>query len=76
MAVSMAEPIPSAKNTPHSTSHVETEQRWANAGENLAVLNFSEKVCFLLALRLHHIASKALKTWKDAPLKALTCPDM
>ncbi|CAK0734975.1 hypothetical protein CVIRNUC_000510 [Coccomyxa viridis] len=40
----MAEHVPSATNTPHSTSHVETEQRWANAGENLAVLNFSEKI--------------------------------
>jgi len=30
-------------NTPNS-SHIEAEQRWANAGENLAVLNFSEKV--------------------------------
>ena len=76
MAVSMAEHVPSATNTPHSTSHVETEQRWANAGENLAVLNFSEKVCFLSALCWHHIASKALRTWRDAPLKALTCPDL
>ena len=69
----MAEPVPSATNTPHSTSHVETEQRWANAGENLAVLNFSEKVCFISVL--HHILSKAPKASKDAPWKGPTCPE-
>ena len=37
------EGLPSDTNTP-SSSHIENEQRWANAGENLAVLNFSEKV--------------------------------
>ena len=39
-----SEHLPSGTNTPGS-SHIEAEQRWANAGENLAVLNFSEKVC-------------------------------
>ena len=63
----MAEPVPSATTTPHSTSHVDTEQRWANAGENLAVLNFSEKVCFKLTFHLHRTLSKSLKTSKDAP---------
>ncbi|CAL5225456.1 g8276 [Coccomyxa viridis] len=38
-----SEPLPSGTNTP-GTSHIEAEQRWANAGENLAVLNFSEKI--------------------------------
>jgi hypothetical protein len=33
-------------NTP-TTNQAENEMRWASAGENLAVLNFSEKVCIL-----------------------------
>ena len=64
----MVEPVPSATNTPHSTSHIETEQRWANAGENLAVLNFSEKVRFLMALHVYKLLLKSPKTSEYAPL--------
>lgn len=54
---STAEPAPSA-DTP-GASHLETEQRWANAGENLAVLNFSEKACCPRCMALDQTASLA-----------------